>query len=417
VERFVVTARVAIGVKARERLRRLAVVFAVEIRLTIVSELYMREMSTKRFHEEFGGGSLSRVNKNFKVLEDEIWLRYVRSEGPGGNRRGGVEHFYRATEPAFFDLETWSFMPYSVRVTSSWNMFKRAISRLRGALEVSVSSSSDTRDLSCTRFSLDEKGWKRAIDAVTAHFVRIFDEQEDSRRRAGHSGEELIRTDVFSIAFESSTEHRSPASPSLIENHRDPMASFPERLAPILRDEVSLEIVTELNRREISVTQFHREFGGASKSAIGRRFKALERGGWAGKAGRETGGKRRGATEQFYRATMPAPLDYDPCANPPGPLLGSDGWHAFERLCAQMREAMMTGSFDKRLDRIINWSFVSLDRQGRRNVIGDTERLFQFISEEQAEAGRRMAESGEKPVTMTVGLAVLEASKELTKAP
>jgi hypothetical protein len=110
------------GVDARERLRRLSVVFAVELRLMIVSELYVREMSTKRFQEEFGGGSPSRVNKNFEVLEEESWLRYVRSEGPGGDRRGGTEHFYRATEPAFFDRETWSIMPYSVRIISSWNL-------------------------------------------------------------------------------------------------------------------------------------------------------------------------------------------------------------------------------------------------------------------------------------------------------
>jgi hypothetical protein len=411
------TARVAIGVDARERLRRLSVVFAVELRLMIVSELYMREMSTKRFHEEFGGGSASRVNKNFKVLEDESWLRYVRSEGPGGDRRGGTEHFYRATEPAFFDRETWGFMPYSVRVISSWNMFKRAVSRLRGALEVSRAGAGDTRDLTCTRFLLDEKGWTRAIDAATAHFVRVFDEQEDSRRRAGHSGEELIRTDVFSVVFESPTGEREPAVASLIETRHDTMAFFPERLAPILKDEVCLEIVSELNRREMSVTQFHRELGGASKGAIGRRFKALERNGWASKAAKETGGKRRGATEQFYRATKPAIPSYDPCADPPSLLLGMEGWCAFEQLCGQMREAMVAGSFDARLDRFISWSFVSLDRQGRRNVIEDTEELFDFFSDEQARAGQRIAKSGEEPVTMTVGLAVLEASKELTKAP
>lgn len=410
------TARVAIGADARERLRRLSVVFAVELRLLIVSELYMREMSSKRFYEEFGGGSLSRVSKNFKVLEDESWLRYVRSEGPGGDRRGGIEHIYRATEPAFFDRETWGFMPYSVRITASWNMFKRAISRLRGALEVSRAVAGEKHELSCTRFLLDERGWRRAIEAITAHFVRVFDEQEDSRRRASHSGEELIRTDVFSVAFESATRDRGPAF-DLIEDKRDPTVSFPERLAPILRDEVCLEIVAELNHRETSVTQFHREFGGASKSAISRRFKGLERDGWARKAGRETGGKRRGAREQFYRATKPAILDYDPCADPPGSLLGTEGWGAFEQLSGQMKEAMMAGSFDARLDRIINWSFVSLDRQGRKNVIGDTEALFQFISDEQARAGRRMAKSGGEPITMTVGLAVLEASKELSKAP
>ena len=27
------------------------------------------------------------------------------SKGPGGTRRGGVEHFYRASEPPYFDAE------------------------------------------------------------------------------------------------------------------------------------------------------------------------------------------------------------------------------------------------------------------------------------------------------------------------
>jgi hypothetical protein len=128
-------------------------------------------MSTKRFHAEFGGGSLSRVNKNFKVLEDEGWLRYIRSEGPGGDRRGGVEHFYRATEPAFFDQETWGLMPYSIRMAVGWNIFGQVAPRLRGALEGSKAGGGDTRDLTCTQFLLDECGWKRAIEAVTAHFV------------------------------------------------------------------------------------------------------------------------------------------------------------------------------------------------------------------------------------------------------
>lgn len=410
-------ARVAIGFNARERLRRLSVVFAVELRLRIVAELYMREMSPKQFYEEFGGGSVSRVTKNFKVLEHEGWLSYIRSEGPGGNRRGGTEHFYRATEPAFFDRETWSLMPYSIRIAASWNIFRLVAPRMRGALEVSGAGGSNIRDLSCTRFSLDEKGWKRVIEAITAHFVQIYDEQEDSRRRVRHSGQELTRSDVFSVAFESAGKDTGTDSSGLVEDQRELSASFPERVAPILKDEIRMQIVEELNRRDISVAQFHREFGGASKSGIHGRFRALERDGWVIKTVKETGGKRRGAKEQFYRASRPAIPDYDPCAAPPRPLLGTEGWRAFEQLCGQMKEAMITGGFDKRLDRFVNWSFVSLDPQGRRNVIRDTEELSEFISDEQSRAARRIAKSGGKSVTMTVGLAVLEASKDLAKAP
>ena len=44
-----------------------------------------------------------------------------------------------------------------------------------------------------------------------------------------------------------------------------------------------------------------------------------------------------------------------------------------------------------------------------------TEALCESICDEQAQAKRRIAKSGEKPVAMTIGLAVLEGSRELTK--
>jgi hypothetical protein len=50
--------RVWIGVRERVEHLWLAVVFAVPIRLKIVTELYQRDMSPTQFYEEFGGGSV-----------------------------------------------------------------------------------------------------------------------------------------------------------------------------------------------------------------------------------------------------------------------------------------------------------------------------------------------------------------------
>ena len=61
--------------KHAEHLRRLAVVFAVPLRLKIVTELYQREMSPTQFYKEFGGGSVSRVTKHFERLRATGWLR------------------------------------------------------------------------------------------------------------------------------------------------------------------------------------------------------------------------------------------------------------------------------------------------------------------------------------------------------
>jgi hypothetical protein len=405
------------GINARERLRRLSVVFAVELRMKIVIELYMREMSAKQFFLEFGGGSASRVNQNFTRLAKDGWLRYIRSEGPGGNRHGGVERFYRAANLPFIDSVSWALVPFSVRATTTWNFLKQVVPRLRGDLE--AKNVGYGRDLSCAAFLLDEEGWKRAAGAASTQFVRLYEEQEDARRRALHSGEELTRADVFLIAFESlGKDPQLAVNDLLVESQREPLAPFRQRLAPILEDDVRLGIVSEVNEREASVTQFHREVGGASKPAVGRRFKGLVRGGWLVKGGTATGRERRGAKEQFYRATKPAARNYEGlCGNPPGPLAGTESWQAFEHLCESATESLTSGAFDARTDRCLSWSLIRLDRQGWENVVADLGSLSDFISQEQERAKLRMAKSGEKPITLTLATAVLKAPQELVKAP
>ena len=146
--------QVAMGLDARERLRRLSVVFEVAIRMKIVLELYMREMSARQFYEEFGGGTLSRVSQNFTRLASEAWLRHHRSEGPGGTRHGGVEHFFRATELPFIDGESWALVPFSVRATTTWNFLKQVMPRLRGDIEAAAGGATYGRELTCETFCL-----------------------------------------------------------------------------------------------------------------------------------------------------------------------------------------------------------------------------------------------------------------------
>jgi DNA-binding transcriptional ArsR family regulator len=265
---------------------------------------------------------------------------------------------------------------------------------------------------------LDEEGWKRYVAALDARFVNPYEEQEDARRRSALNGEELTRADVFLIAFESPGAWSLPTAGDLLLAYpREPVLGFPERLAPILEDDVRLGILSELNRRETSVTQFHREFGGASKPGISRRFKGLEGSGWVAKGEIKTGGARRGAREQFYRATKPAIHLYTPCADAPSALEGTESWNTFERLCASIKEAIMSETFDARADRYFTWFLVSLDRQGWESVIAGLESLAEFIRQEQERAKLRMAKSGEKPIRATVGLGAFEALKESIKAP
>ena len=412
-------AKIWIGIKSRAaHLRRLSVVFAVELRLKIVTELFMREMSPKGFYEEFGGGSISRVTRNFEKLAEHGWLRYVRSEGPGGRRRGGVEHFYRASELAFFDSETWALLPYSIRVAFSWSSFRQIAERLRETMEELALEAGPVGDLTCTPLLLDQLGWERVIEAVDAQFVSLFEEQEDARLRISISGEDPIRASVLQFAFESSMPGDGRVRPSLVESREEPLVPFPVRLSKVFADEVCMEIVAETNREEISATQFHERCGGDSVGGISRRFKLLEEIGWLKKVNEKSGGKRRGATEKFYRATGPVIRDdYGPWADVPGALAETDSWRTFERLSVQVKEAMKAGTFDARPDRYLAWSLLRLDREGWEKVTAEVEALLAFVLDEQGRAKVRMEESGEKPITTTIALGAIESPLEAGREP
>lgn len=414
------TARPLVGLNARERLRRLSFVFSVELRMKIVIELYMREMSARQFYEEFGGGSLSRVSQTFTRLTEEGWLRHIHSEGPGGARRGGIEHFFRATELPFIDSESWSLVPFSVRAISTWNFLKMVFPRLREDVATAGRDSAYRRELSCATFLLDEEGWERATSAVSSQFARLFEEQEDARRRVVHTGEELFRADVFLIAFESLLPgNTAQATPSdhLVEWHREPVVPFPQRLAPVLKDDLRLAIVSESNRREVSVRQLDREFSEASGQALKQRFKALETHAWLARAKALSGGMRRGATEQFFLATRPAVGDYDPGTGSLGQLAGTEAWREFESLSEHAKDAIAAGTFDARTNRCLSWSLIRLDRQGWENVTAGIEALPPLISKEQRRARRQSPKSGGKTIPLTLGLAAFEAPPESNRVP
>jgi hypothetical protein len=181
---------------------RMAKLFADPLRIKIVMELNMREMSPKQFFDDFGGGSLSRVSRHFDVLVEYGWLHLVRTES-GGKRRGAVEHFYRAIEPAVFHNETWSPLPKSMKEMISAGVVEELGDRLKEALAKGTLDARSERHLSWTPLRLDQRGWDSVIAKVDALFHSLFEEQEAANLRMAKSGEEAIPMIVGLSAFES----------------------------------------------------------------------------------------------------------------------------------------------------------------------------------------------------------------------
>lgn len=416
-------AKVRVPIKPQASfLRRLAVVFAEPLRLKIVIELYMREMSPTQFFEAFGGGSVARVDRHFRKLAEHGWLRLVRRES-GGRRRGGTEHFYRATELAVFDLDAWSQLPYALRVAFSWTTFEQLADRVREALEAGTFDARSDRHLSWTPVLLDQLGWERVIAAVDALFESLSEEQADAKLRMVRSGEKPILATVALGAFESPMCRQDvddrPDSAGLTINpvmSVDSPVPLTTRLAKVFADPLNLKIVTKLNMREMSPTQFCDEFGGATVSSLDRRFKMLAEIGWLSKVGEKTGGRRRGATEHFYRATGPAIFDSRSWSEVPDSIKAKFSWRTFEQLAEQVIEAFDAGTLDARPERHLTWSLLLLDQVGWEQVIVAVDALFESLSEEQADAKLRLAKSGEKPIGTTVALAAFESPKDGPKA-
>jgi hypothetical protein len=404
--------------KRVEHLRRLAVVFAVPIRIKIVTETYQREMSPKQFYAEFGGGSPSRVAQHFDKLAKTKWLREVESKGPGGARRGGIERFYRATELAFCDHPTWVALPYSIRLAVSWNGFKEIAAQVRRAMEELTFQALPGRQLTNERLLLDEEGWTCVSGAVAEEFEGQWEEQDDARRRVARSGEELFRVGSLLVAFELPSDGHRRLGPSLIAS-QEPMISLPVRLSKVFEDDICIQIIDEANRGDISVPSFHEKYGPRFKltrDTIRRRFNRLERIGWIKIVGHKTGGKRRGATEKFYRATGPALFDEDrrgPWSNIPDSLASSDDWRTLAHLAEQVKEAALAGTLNRRDEMWMAWSDLSLDRRGWEKLATSLEALHALIHAEHKAAKARLKRSGEQPIVVAIALGAFETPKPI----
>jgi hypothetical protein len=250
------------------------------------------------------------------------------------------------------------------------------------------------------------------IVAVDGLFASLFEEQADARLRIAKSGEAPIQATVALAAFDSPSRRRNRSGlllPAIDAVDRPNPLPFTVRVAKVFADPLNLKIVTELNLREMSPTQFVDDFGGAPLAGIDRRFKLLTEIGWLTKVGEKTGGRRRGATENFYRAIGPAIFDSRSWSEVPDAIRVTFSWRIFEQLAEQVREAMDAGTFDTRPDRHHSWTPLILDQLGWEQVVVAVDALFHYLLEEQKAAKIRIAESGENLIIATVYLAAFES--------
>jgi len=360
-----------------------------------------------------------------RALDQADWLRLERTE-TGGARRGAVEHFYRATDLVIFEQETWAVLPPSIRAGFSWTTFEQLTERVSAAIIAGTFDARHDRHLSWTPVLLDQYGWERLIEAADVVFRSVLEEHDLAKRRLAEKDGVSALVTVGIAAFESPMwlRHHSdwlnPAyatSPAFASTAVIDRKSFFPKLSKVCSNPVDLRILDELNRREVSAKLLHASMTDLTLPGSDRRLRKLTTQGWATEVRRESGGRRRGATEHFYRAVGPALIDNESWAEIPDAIRVTITSRTFEQLREKVKEALAVGTFDARTDRHLTWSPLRLDQIGWERVVGTVDAFFAALFEEEKGAKERIANSGEKPILATIGLTAFESPHKSVKIP
>jgi hypothetical protein len=162
--------------------------------LTILNE---RVASPNELSKELGEG-LGQVSYHVKVLLENNCIELVKTK----QRRGAIEHYYRATSRAFLTKRDWRQVPDSIRPSLSGSLLETVIDDAVGALESSTFDARDDRHLSWTPMILDEKGWEDLTATLADTLDRVLDVQTESAARLAKAKEEGISATVTMLGYE-----------------------------------------------------------------------------------------------------------------------------------------------------------------------------------------------------------------------
>ncbi|HVD41540.1 MAG TPA: hypothetical protein VNC16_11145 [Solirubrobacterales bacterium] len=346
-------------------LERLGILYMDQIRATIVTELYMREMGMRQFFETIGGSSYDSVRRHFLKLVEHGWLRKVRTAAVG---RGRPEALYRSTELAVINTETWRTIPLSIRDGLTVQLLVEMGNQLGGALEHGKADALTHRVDTFMTLEVDESAWRKAYEAVESCFQTLLQEQTDAKIRLDNSSEQPLIVTVNLAAFEAPDPDSEASSHLPKANPTVPPPPWPQRVGKVFADRLDLAIVSELNNATLTAAQLQATLGGTSSQGFLRRCKRLMDLGWAVNVDTKTGGPLHGASVFQFRAAAPNISAQDIFESIPAAARHGQIWEVFQSFIATSMRAVETGTFNNRFDRHLSMSLLLVDQIGWEQI-------------------------------------------------
>lgn len=181
--------------------QQLAKALAHPLRVRILTSLHKGISSPNQLAQELGE-PLGNVSYHVKTLLEFDCVELVKTEP----RRGAVEHFYRATERAFFSDSDWEKIPASARKGISGAVLEMIGQDSTEALVAGTIDARSDSHVSRTPLVLDEQGWTELNALLGETLERAIQIQEESAGRLGKS--KGIETKLAILHFESPAESK-----------------------------------------------------------------------------------------------------------------------------------------------------------------------------------------------------------------
>jgi DNA-binding transcriptional ArsR family regulator len=118
---------------------------------------------------------------------------------------------------------------------------------------------------------------------------------------------------------------------------------------------------------------------------------------------------RRGATEHVYRGVARAYFSDEEWAKLPAELRCRISRTMLQGMIARAEGAILAGTFDARADRHLSWVPIEVDERGWDDLTEALELALEKVKEIRDESQRRIAESAEDSIQVTVGLLGFES--------
>ena len=178
--------------------QQLAKALAHPLRVRILTSLHKGISSPNQLAQELGE-PLGNVSYHVKTLLEFDCVELVKTEP----RRGAVEHFYRATERAFFSDSDWEKIPASARKGISGAVLEMIGQDSTEALVAGTIDARSDSHVSRTPLVLDEKGWTELNKLLGEAAEKAVKIQDESAGRLADGKGEKIETKLAILHFES----------------------------------------------------------------------------------------------------------------------------------------------------------------------------------------------------------------------